>query len=109
VTQKASPRGLHRFLFGVIHNSYHATVSRFYGISILVNYRNEHPPAHFHAYYGDSEVVIQISPSGVIQGKLPPRILGMVMEWAAMHEADLLEAWEDAIHQRPVKQIAPLP
>jgi hypothetical protein len=85
------------------------TVSRFYGISILVNYRNEHPPAHFHAYYGDFEAVIQISPPGVIQGKLPPRILGMVMEWAAMHEADLLEAWEDAIHQRPVKQIDPLP
>lgn len=85
------------------------TISRFFGISILINYRNEHPPAHFHVYYGDSEAVIQISPLGVIEGKLPPRILGMVVEWAAMHEADLLQAWNDAIHQRLVKQIEPLP
>jgi len=33
----------------------------------------------------------------------------MVMEWAAMHEADLLQAWNDAMNQRPVKPIEPLP
>lgn len=85
------------------------TISRFYGISILINYRNEHPPAHFHVYYGDYEAVIEISPLGVIQGKLPPRIFGMVMEWAAMHQDELIQAWDDAMNQRPVKQIDPLP
>jgi hypothetical protein len=59
--------------------------------------------------YGDHEAVIQISPLGIIEGKLPPRILGMVMEWAAMHQDELLQAWNDAINQRPLNQIDPLP
>ncbi len=29
------------------------------------------------------------------------RIFGMVMEWAAMYEDELLQAWNDATHQRP--------
>ena len=85
------------------------TISRFYGISVLINYRNEPPLAHFHAYYGDFQVVIQISALGIVEGKLPPRILGMVMEWAAIHETELLQAWDDAILRRPVNPIDPLP
>ena len=34
-------------------------VSRFYGILIRFYYR-DHPPAHFHANYGEHEALIEI-------------------------------------------------
>jgi hypothetical protein len=41
------------------------TVSEFFGIIILMYY-NDHAPPHFHARYGDHEVLIQISPLTLI-------------------------------------------
>jgi hypothetical protein len=34
------------------------TVSRFFGIVIFLNYR-DHDPPHFHARYGDEEVIVE--------------------------------------------------
>ncbi len=34
-------------------------LSRFYGIAIQMN-TNDHPPPHFHACYGDEEVLVDI-------------------------------------------------
>jgi len=84
------------------------TISRFYGISIIINYRNEHPPAHFHAVYGDARASIQISPLALLEGNLPPRVVGLVFEWAALHQDELLKAWDNAINQLPLIQIDPL-
>jgi len=84
------------------------TISRFYGISIILNYRNEHPPAHFHAVYGELRASVQISPLSLLDGNLPPRVLGLVFEWAVLHQAELIRAWDDAINQRPVNPIDPL-
>jgi hypothetical protein len=46
-------------------------ISRFLGIVICMYYR-EHPPAHFHANYGEHEVAVDIA-SGVVTGKFPRR------------------------------------
>jgi hypothetical protein len=47
-------------------------ISRFYGISIYL-YPREHPPAHFHAFYGDVEAVFDIATLQVMEGSLPNR------------------------------------
>jgi hypothetical protein len=39
---------------------------------------------------------------------LPPRVLGLVIEWAALHRAELLADWELARKHAELKQIAPL-
>jgi hypothetical protein len=52
-------------------------------------YYNDHPPAHFHAKYGDFEVLIEIESGGVIRGYLPPRVLGFVQEWRELHKTEL--------------------
>jgi hypothetical protein len=83
-------------------------ISRFYGIIIKMYFGDHHPP-HFHAEYGGEEALISINTLGVIRGKLPPRIMGMVAEWAALHQAELLADWEKAKDLEPLEKIDPLP
>ncbi|HJX10267.1 MAG TPA: DUF4160 domain-containing protein, partial [Candidatus Binatia bacterium] len=68
-------------------------ISRFFGIIIAMFY-DEHNPPHFHARYGEHRVEIAIDTLSVLVGRLPPRALGLVMEWAALHRAELLADWE---------------
>lgn len=78
-------------------------VSQFFGITIRMFHR-EHPPAHFHAEYGEHELIVNINPIAVSQGKVPNRVRSMVLEWAALHHQELLDNW-----QRCRANQAPLP
>ena len=82
-------------------------ISRFYGIVIGMFY-HEHRPPHFHVRYGEHEAVIRINDLVLTEGRLPPRVLGLVVEWAARHRAELLENWEAIENQRPLSKIEPL-
>jgi Domain of unknown function (DUF4160) len=82
-------------------------ICRFLGI-IITMYFNEHNPPHFHARYGDHRAEIAIETLSIIAGKLPPRVLGLVMEWAALHRQELMDDWELARRQVELKRIAPL-
>jgi hypothetical protein len=44
----------------------------------------------------------------VISGKLPPRALGLVMEWAAINQNELAGFWKRAKNLEPIGKIAPL-
>jgi hypothetical protein len=81
-------------------------LSRFLGIIIAMYYR-DHPPPHFHAIYGEHEATIGIE-FGQVNGSLPARVLGLVQEWRALHQAELLAAWTLAVAQKPLPNIAPL-
>ena len=61
-------------------------ISVFYGISIKMFFQ-DHLPPHFHAEYNDFEAIISINQISVINGKLPKRVLSLVFEWAAIHQA----------------------
>jgi hypothetical protein len=39
---------------------------------------------------------------------LPPRVLGFVIEWATIHQQELLVDWERARAQQDMLKIAPL-
>ncbi|MDZ4342651.1 MAG: DUF4160 domain-containing protein [Candidatus Binatia bacterium] len=82
-------------------------ISRFFGIIIAMFY-DEHNPPHFHARYGEYRVEIAIDTLSVLVGRLPPRVLGLVIEWAALHRAELLADWELARKHAELKKIAPL-
>lgn len=82
-------------------------VSEFFGIAIYLYYR-EHPPPHFHAVYGGAEVLISIEDYSVINGNLKARALGLVIEWAKLHQDELREAWGRAQAHQPPGQIEPL-
>ncbi len=68
-------------------------ISRFLGIIIAMNF-NEHNPPHFHAKYGDYQIVVQIQ-TGIIEGKFPKRALQHVIEWYELHKEELLQNWQN--------------
>lgn len=83
------------------------TISMFYGIIIRMFFA-EHSPPHFHAQYGEFKASIAIDSLEVVDGKLPRRALELVMDWAELNRAKLLENWDLCQrHQQPQK-IEPL-
>lgn len=82
-------------------------ISRFFGIVIQMFY-DDHTPPHFHARYGREHAVISLPGLMVLKGGLPPRALGLVMEWAAQHREELQEDWALAKAKAPLKAIPPL-
>lgn len=82
-------------------------ISRFYGIVIKL-YFDDHDPPHFHAEYAECEALVSVKTMAVIAGNLPPRALGLVMEWTSMHQKELLAAWSKAKNLEPVEKIEPL-
>jgi len=82
-------------------------ISRFFGIIVTMNY-NDHAPPHFHARYGDQKAIVAIPTLILLRGRLPPRAFGLVIEWATLHQAELLENWELARQQAPLIKIEPL-
>ena len=84
-----------------------ATLSIFFGIVIRMYY-DDHPPPHFHAIYGEHEVKIAIETLDVIEGKLPRRALGLVLDWAELHKKELRDNWNKGQEHRPLSPILPL-
>lgn len=82
-------------------------ISRFFGIIIAMFYEDHQPP-HFHARYGEYQVTIKIADLSILEGFLPPRALGLVMEWAAMHQDDLAKNWDLSLTYQPLIKIKPL-
>lgn len=82
-------------------------ISRFYGIIIAMFY-NEHDPPHFHARYGGESVAIDIRTLRILDGRIAPRALGLVIEWASQHQEELSRNWELARDEKPPRKIEPL-
>ena len=83
------------------------TISAFYGILIQMFWK-DHAPPHFHAKYGDFEAVITIDSGEIVEGHLPPRVLGLVQEWREYHRTELAEGWNLARERKALKRIKPL-
>jgi hypothetical protein len=83
------------------------TISMFYGIMIQM-FWNDHAPPHFHALYGEFEVLINIRTLEVIKGTMPRRALTLVLEWASLHRAELIEDWTLCEQNQMPKKISPL-
>jgi hypothetical protein len=60
-------------------------ISRFFGIVIKMFF-DDHNPPHFHAEYGGDVALIDIRTLAVFSGRLPPRVTGLVIEWATLHQ-----------------------
>lgn len=82
-------------------------ISRFFGIIIAMFY-DDHNPAHFHVRYNEHQAEIGIENLALLAGRLPPRVMGLVMEWASLHQDELMADWHLARQQAELKRIAPL-
>ena len=83
------------------------TISRFFGITVRMYYE-DHGPPHFHAYYDRSSAIFEISTLKILNGELPRRALGLVLEWAALHRDELFEDWRLAEEHEALLPINPL-
>ena len=82
-------------------------ISRFLGIVICM-YFNDHKPPHFHVQYNDFRAIINIADLAVSDGKLPARVLGLVVEWAEIHQGDLLDNWQSLQTNGTYQKVKPL-
>lgn len=82
-------------------------ISRFFGMFVAMYYNDRAPP-HFHVRYGKQKAVIGIDPLTVIAGDLSHRAGALALEWASIHQMELLADWELARQQAPLNKIKPL-
>nr|VFK43946.1 MAG: protein of unknown function (DUF4160) [Candidatus Kentron sp. TC]VFK55318.1 MAG: protein of unknown function (DUF4160) [Candidatus Kentron sp. TC] len=82
-------------------------ISRFLGI-IIYMYFNDHNPPHFHAEYNDFKASIAIETLGLIEGRLPARVMSLVIEWAQEHQGDLWNNWNSIRETGKYYKIEPL-
>jgi hypothetical protein len=71
-------------------------------------YFADHGPPHFHVVYNEHTAVIGILDFSIMHGDLPPKALGLVMEWAKLHQGELKRDWDLAMQKQALDQIAPL-
>lgn len=81
-------------------------ISRFFGI-VITMYYDEHGPPHFHARSGGDEVSVEIE-NLKVRGEFPGTSLRLVLDWAELHRAELLENWDRARLALPLVPVEPL-
>ena len=82
-------------------------LSHFYGIIIRMYY-DDHAPPHFHAVYQGEQIMVEINTLELIEGNMPRRARALVLEWAALHQAELRQAWDLASRNEEPSKIQPL-
>lgn len=82
-------------------------ISRFFGIVVQMYY-DDHSPPHFHAIYGGEEAQIGIDPIQILNGSLPSRAISLAIEWAALHQRELMENWNLMRRDQAPRRIQPL-
>jgi hypothetical protein len=83
-------------------------ICEFYGIVIRMYHSEAHGLPHFHASYQGDDVVIAVQTLDVLSGRIAPRALKLVREWARGHRTELLEDWDRARRHLALKPIPPL-
>jgi hypothetical protein len=81
-------------------------ISRFYGLIILMNFKDHNPPL-FHAWYVDFKAIVTIN-DGIVKGEMPQRALKMIFEWLEIHREELIANWQLAQNGDELFKIEPL-
>lgn len=86
------------------------TISLFYGIMVLMFYRDnrQHHLPHIHVRYQNEEAVIAIEDGSVLQGALPVKQMKLVQAWVELRKEDLMADWQLAVNGEEPFRIAPL-
>jgi len=82
-------------------------ICRFLGIIIAMYYK-EHNPPHFHVRYNKYKAVIAIKELSILEGQLPPKVLGLIIEWASKNQNALIDDWHLSEKFAELKKIPPL-
>jgi hypothetical protein len=78
-----------------------------FGIRVTMCY-DDHNPPHFHAEYNGQKVLVDIMEGRILNGAFPSRQLKFVLAWAEIYQDELMENWDLARKDLPLKKVAPL-
>ncbi len=67
-------------------------LAKFYGIVIRMLIDRSFG-THFHAFFGDSELVIGLNPLRIIQGEAPLWVRQQSLDWVRRHQRQLQSDW----------------
>ncbi len=84
------------------------TISNFFGILIQMFWK-DHPPPHFHVRYTNYRARVSIDERKILSGTLPRTAERLVLEWAQIHQTELMENWLLCESQQAPAKIDPLP
>lgn len=84
-------------------------ISEFFGIAILMYWYDvqKHKAPHFHARYGGSEAVFDLT-GRCLEGDLGTRANRLIAEWCSERSRELHEAWEKAVTGKELPWVLPL-
>ena len=82
-------------------------ISRFFGMVVQM-YWDEHNPPHFHVLYENKKAVVDINKLEVINGNLSRRATSLILDWAELHQDELLNDWNLCQQKIAPKKIKPL-
>lgn len=71
-------------------------------------YYDDHGHPHFHARHADGQAKVRIDRVDVIDSSLDVRQLRLVLAWAELHRAELMENWRRAREGETLLEIDPL-
>ncbi len=82
-------------------------LSRFFGIIIIMHYK-EHNPPHFHIQYNEFTAVFDMEQEAVIEGFIPKKQIRLVLAWFEIHREELFKNWENGMNKKEFIKIEPL-
>lgn len=82
-------------------------ISYFFGIIIKMYFKDHNPP-HFHAEYQGYKAEYNIVTLELLVGEMPRRPHALIIEWASIHRAELLDNWARTQTPESLNPIAPL-
>jgi len=85
-------------------------ISMFYGIIVSLYYvdNKQHHRPHIHAKYQEDEAVVSIPDGKVLEGRLPPAKMRLLLAWLEIHKDELLADWQLAVGGQQPYKIEPL-
>ena len=85
-------------------------ISMFYGIIVSLYFldNKRHKKPHIHAKYQEDEAVVSITDGKVLEGRLPPAKMRLLLAWMEIHKDELAADWELAVSGQPPYKIEPL-
>ena len=82
-------------------------ISTFLGITVYMYFDGQNTP-HFQVLYNGRHGIFSISTLSYSKGNLPPKVVGLVIDWAVPHKKELLANWESVKDTGICQRITPL-
>ena len=74
---------------------------------VVTMYWRDHARPHFHVRYAEHRAVFSLYVMDFTEGRLPNTQERMIRDWAIQNEARLIENWNLAEQERPLRKITP--